>query len=75
MEYTFDNPNNYMARWGKVCRNDGSRVCLVFIGWGYLWEIRGERKDDLNGLLECPTCGDYHEKDTVPLTCATGDGS
>lgn len=43
-EYTFDNPQNPHARWGKAYKIDDKRVWLEFIGWGYLEEIRGERK-------------------------------
>lgn len=44
LEATFDHPENPHARWGRICRTDGSRVCLEAIGWGYLWEIREVRK-------------------------------
>lgn len=43
MEYTFDNPKNYMARWGKIYKQEGNRVYLEFIGWGYVHEIKGKR--------------------------------
>lgn len=25
-------------------------------------------------MVDCDICGDYHDKDSVPLSCQTGDG-
>ena len=40
--YTFDNPKNPQARWGKIIKvcNKTKRVWLEFIGWGYFWELK-----------------------------------
>lgn len=43
-EYTFDNPAHPHARWGKAYRRDDRRIWLEFVGWGFLHEVRGERK-------------------------------
>ena len=37
--YTFDNPKNPHARWGRIIKEDGNRVWLEFIGWGYKSEL------------------------------------
>lgn len=44
LEATFDNPDNPNARWGKAYLARGNGIFLSFVGWGYLWEIRGVRK-------------------------------
>ena len=28
----------------------------------------------IDGLVDCDICGDYHESDSIPLSCQTGDG-
>lgn len=33
-----------------------------------------ELADKLEGLVSCDICGDYHDIDSVPLFCQTGDG-
>lgn len=43
LEFTFDNPENPDARWGRPYRTEGNRVWLEYIGWGYLYEVRGVR--------------------------------
>lgn len=27
-----------------------------------------------NGETHCDICGDYHDKDSVPISCESGDG-
>lgn len=29
---------------------------------------------DVECEVQCDICGDYHESDSVPLSCETGDG-
>lgn len=33
-----------------------------------------EMADDLEGVVSCDICADYHDKDSVPLSCESGDG-
>lgn len=44
LEATFDHPENPHARWGKAHLARGNMIFLSFVGWGYLWEIKGVRK-------------------------------
>lgn len=41
---TFDNPESYMARWNKIIKIEGNRIWLEFQGWGWIEEIKGEKK-------------------------------
>lgn len=45
IEATFDNPDNPNARWGKAYLARGNGIFLSFVGWGYLWEIKGVRNE------------------------------
>lgn len=43
-----------------------------------LLEVALECLEDANlkleGLVHCTICGDFHDTDSVPLSCQTGDG-
>ena len=34
-----------------------------------------ELAEEFEGVVDCDICGDYHDKDSVPLSCQTGDGA